>query len=195
MKNVLIVFISLCGVLTLSSQAQARYGSSSGDMWVQILVVAIVLFVIFLLLRELNCWYWKINKGIELLEEIKGLLINNQSNPSQSAPAISGSRPKKVDAAIVDNPIKSPTHGKMVIMVSELSPHSQAEQVGIGVGDIILAYNGEKLSTEQELSKLISMAKYNKKKQVEIKILRDGNEMIVHASTDPLGIATVTEYI
>jgi hypothetical protein len=27
-------------------------------------------FIIFLLLREFNCWYWKINERVALLDEI-----------------------------------------------------------------------------------------------------------------------------
>ena len=34
-----------------------------------ILIVLVVLIVIFFLLREVNCWYWKINKTIELQTE------------------------------------------------------------------------------------------------------------------------------
>ena len=34
-----------------------------------LIVFIFVLLGIFLLCRELNCWYWKINRRIELLEE------------------------------------------------------------------------------------------------------------------------------
>jgi len=30
----------------------------------------------FLMFRKINCWYWKINKNIALLEEIRDLLKN-----------------------------------------------------------------------------------------------------------------------
>ena len=36
-----------------------------------VLIYAAVFFVVFLLLREVNCWYWKINKGLALLEDHK----------------------------------------------------------------------------------------------------------------------------
>lgn len=35
-----------------------------------VLVTLVVCFFVFLLLRELNCWYWKINRQLELLEDI-----------------------------------------------------------------------------------------------------------------------------
>lgn len=39
-----------------------------------------VTFIVFLIGREVVCWYWKINKHIELLEEIRDLL-KGQNNP------------------------------------------------------------------------------------------------------------------
>ena len=40
--------------------------------FVVILVAALIIF--FLVFREVLCWYWKINKNIELLLEIRDLL-------------------------------------------------------------------------------------------------------------------------
>ena len=34
----------------------------------------LVSLVVFLIIRELVCWYWKINRIVELLEEIRGHL-------------------------------------------------------------------------------------------------------------------------
>lgn len=40
-----------------------------------VIIVAVIAFIIiFLLLRELNCWYWKINERISLMEEQNNLL-------------------------------------------------------------------------------------------------------------------------
>jgi len=44
-----------------------------------IIILLVVLFVIFLVIRELMCWYWKINQGIELLTEIRDLLANQSA--------------------------------------------------------------------------------------------------------------------
>ena len=38
------------------------------------LVIGIVLIFIFLLIRELHCWYWKINARLNALEKIHGTL-------------------------------------------------------------------------------------------------------------------------
>ena len=49
-----------------------------------ILIAVIVLVLVFLLLREVNCWYWKINKRIELMQVQNDLLRNLLSeNKSQ----------------------------------------------------------------------------------------------------------------
>lgn len=46
------------------------------------LVLVGVLFVIFLIGRELVCWYWKINRSVQLMEEI--LVELKKSNASSS---------------------------------------------------------------------------------------------------------------
>ena len=48
-----------------------------------ILIAVIVLVLVFLLLREVNCWYWKINKRIELMQVQNDLLRNilSESKP------------------------------------------------------------------------------------------------------------------
>ena len=43
------------------------------------LVILIILIVVFIILREVNCWYWKINKRIDLLEK-QNLLIEKILN-------------------------------------------------------------------------------------------------------------------
>ena len=43
--------------------------------FLQIIIgLIVVLFIIFLIIRELNCWYWKINKRIELTKQTNFLL-------------------------------------------------------------------------------------------------------------------------
>ena len=39
-----------------------------------LILFLVICFVIFLLLREVNLWYWKINRRIELQEETNRLL-------------------------------------------------------------------------------------------------------------------------
>jgi len=39
-----------------------------------IIIAAIIVIIIFLICRELVCWYWKINKIVELMNEQNLLL-------------------------------------------------------------------------------------------------------------------------
>jgi hypothetical protein len=39
-----------------------------------IVLALIILIALFLILREVNCWYWKINRRIDLMEEQNNLL-------------------------------------------------------------------------------------------------------------------------
>lgn len=44
------------------------------EVLVTILILIIISFIIFLILRELVCWYWKINEAIEILRDIRDIL-------------------------------------------------------------------------------------------------------------------------
>ena len=55
------------------------------------LVLLVAFVVLFLVFRELVCWYWKINRSVELLTEIRDLLsARNLSSASASIPFASG---------------------------------------------------------------------------------------------------------
>ncbi len=55
-------------------------------------------------------------------------------------------------------------------------PDSVAEKAGLKEGDIILEFNGEKITTENTLAKIIM--KYNPGDKITLKILREGKEQI-----------------
>jgi len=48
-----------------------------GEIFLVIIIVLAVLVVIFIVLRELVCWYWKINEIVKLLSSIDAKLSNN----------------------------------------------------------------------------------------------------------------------
>lgn len=50
------------------------------DYIASLLIVFLVCFTIFLIARELMCWYWKINTMVSLLESIDAKLNSNSSN-------------------------------------------------------------------------------------------------------------------
>jgi hypothetical protein len=59
-----------------------------------VLVYLLVLLIVFLIFREVLCWYWKINRAVALLTEIRDSLASKghaQSAlmpPSRSEPSI-----------------------------------------------------------------------------------------------------------
>lgn len=61
---------------------------SVGDIAVLFLIGLLILLVIILIIRELVCWYWKINKIVQCLESIESkmdefLKINSPPSPPQ----------------------------------------------------------------------------------------------------------------
>ena len=40
----------------------------------EVLVTILIVLVVFLICREILCWYWKVNKIVSLLEGIQSLL-------------------------------------------------------------------------------------------------------------------------
>lgn len=50
------------------------------DIDTMIVGLLTVLALIFLVLREFNCWYWKINKIVEVLSDISGRLAMIEEN-------------------------------------------------------------------------------------------------------------------
>ena len=72
------------------------YGSSSsGDIWGILIGVLIGAVVLFFILREVFCWYWKINRIVELLEQQNSLLssmlrnFNSTSSSGANPPPVS----------------------------------------------------------------------------------------------------------
>lgn len=61
--------------------------SYGGSITSTLLITLVVLAVIFLVLREFFCWYWKINQRIALLTEIRDRLAGNTSPVAGSSVA------------------------------------------------------------------------------------------------------------
>ncbi len=58
---------------------------------VEWLAIVVIFVVVFWALREVNCWYWKINKRIELQEEtnvlLKQIVGKTETETSESKPS------------------------------------------------------------------------------------------------------------
>jgi len=177
------------------------YGSNS---LTQSLIVLVVLIAIFLIFRELVCWYWKINERLNCLKDIRDLLqkkhdlmiknsekeqiiidcLNDLQDLSQKKYSLMTDNSKK-EQTINDKNIK-PTVKNLI--VTEISPDSQAEKLGIKIGDIIVSYDGASISSDNDLSMAISRAKQHKKDHAEVVILRNGKKGKLKVTLEPLGI-------
>ena len=75
------ISLSLLALLPTSLFAQAPASTNGGD-YSDVLFFLIIFLVIFIVCRELLCWYWKINKMVSNQEEIIRLLrkIADESN-------------------------------------------------------------------------------------------------------------------
>lgn len=67
------------GIIALIFFAMPSYAYASGeggDAIVTFLIIFLIMGVVFLMGREVVCWYWKINQRIALMTEIRDLLKN-----------------------------------------------------------------------------------------------------------------------
>ena len=63
-----------------------------GSIFGILAIFLVIVLVIFLVCREIFCWYWKINQRIALLTEIRDLLagsanLSTSPNPPKSIPS------------------------------------------------------------------------------------------------------------
>ena len=54
------------------------------SFFVTMLMTTVILFVVFLILREFFCWYWKINQIVSLLSDINNKLSVSNNKPSNT---------------------------------------------------------------------------------------------------------------
>lgn len=66
-------------------------GSSSDDAILKLIVSLVVAVVIFFIIRELVCWYWKLNEIVNNLKEINISLRDLRQEVSSSSKVSSAS--------------------------------------------------------------------------------------------------------
>ena len=75
-------WINILGILSvivigLPSYAHAFDVGGYGELIGSLLIPLLVILIVFLILREIFCWYWKINETLSVLKEIRDLLKGN----------------------------------------------------------------------------------------------------------------------
>ena len=79
------------------------------------------------------------------------------------------------------------------LKVSTVTEGSQADQLGIQSGDILVSYNGTAVYSNLDLSNAVFNAKNKKIENLELVILRNGSEVRLRATLEPLGITCMEE--
>jgi C-terminal processing protease CtpA/Prc len=143
----------------------------AGNMMGGLLVFAVVIIVIFLVCREIVCWYWKINQNVALLTEIRDLLAmkENTRGVDQGLPTVAQ---RAVETRL------------RITGVSE----GEARRRGIQVGDILDTYNGSPIESDERLNALM---KQHEGQEHILKIIRESKQMEFMLTAGPLGIMTM----
>ncbi|MDO3380253.1 PDZ domain-containing protein [Geoalkalibacter halelectricus] len=81
-----------------------------------------------------------------------------------------------------------------VLKVTQVQSGSQAENLGMQIGDVIAFYNSERISSDNELSMAVHNARNQKKEKVEITVVRNGSKVKMSATPEPLGILCAEEF-
>ena len=81
MKKTVITFYLLVTYLSLHSQSS--YGNMKmASGFIMLIIYVAIIIALFFALRQVVLWYFKINKRVELLTEIKQLLLDIKRNTS-----------------------------------------------------------------------------------------------------------------
>ena len=72
-------WVSLLGSIFLMVIVPSyAYARGQGEYFGSLALIVVITVVLFLLLREIFCWYWKINERVSLLKEIRDTLQSAQ---------------------------------------------------------------------------------------------------------------------
>lgn len=64
----------LAAVMPCAAFAQVPMGTNYGPSFITIILSILIMVGVFILCREVLCWYWKVNKMVKNQEEIIRLL-------------------------------------------------------------------------------------------------------------------------
>ena len=100
MKGLKRIYLSALFTSILGLPSFAFAGGGVDDLLTglaSLLIPLIIIIIIFIICRELVCWYWKINETLAVLKEIRDLLKRSSlaSNTEDSSKNKSGT-PKKI---------------------------------------------------------------------------------------------------
>jgi hypothetical protein len=98
------------------------------------IMMLLFMVLIFLICREVMCWYWKINEGIDLLKEIRNALIQNDGATPLMVASLNGhaDRVKLLLAAGAN--VNATKDGSMPLMGASLKGHADVVKLLLAAG-------------------------------------------------------------
>jgi hypothetical protein len=96
-KPILVILLLLVESPFAYAMGAPSRGGQGAQIWSflpAVLIFIVVILIIFLICRELFCWYWKINKMTALLTDIRNLL-QKQSGDKDIFSKTTESKPRK----------------------------------------------------------------------------------------------------
>jgi len=112
-----------------------------------IIVPLLVILVVFLLLREVNCWYWKINALLRALEKTNEKLDTLISTSCANTKAVSSAPPK----SSAPKPISSPPDAPDLFACPNCKQLISVDSLNVGSGGWTgCPHCGAELEIEQE---------------------------------------------
>lgn len=101
MKKITSTFLAL---MPMALCAQSPISHSSNDGFGYVLMILLIFFIVFIICRELICWYYKINKMVKNQDEVIRLLkkIANESDGSSNDNELKGKK-KSVTKELADS--------------------------------------------------------------------------------------------
>jgi Subtilase family/PDZ domain len=93
---------------------------------------------------------------------------------------------------VLDIPALEKELKDVVVRVARLQPKGQAAKLGLQPGDIIVSYNGEKITSQESMQRAVKGAE--KREKIPVVIEREGKRLTREFAPGPLGVFPSIEY-
>lgn len=116
------------------------------SIWTTLALGLLVCFIVFMLMRELMCWYFKINETLAVLKDVRDLLAKQGSTMNSSLTLL-----QKQDALQYDRLGKA-------YLIDSIVPNGSASVAGLKEGDVLIEYNGHQVTSDRDISAAVEAA-------------------------------------
>lgn len=100
---------------------------NAGDITGTLVMTLVIIVVLFLIFREVLCWYWKINQNHALLTEIRDLLKASLRTGTTSTPAAAAT------ASPVATAVSAPVESAPPAITAHVGPMGSCPNCSTGI--------------------------------------------------------------